>query len=831
MTETISTQPQNALDRPVRGVHAGPCRRGSGAAMVLFAAAGLLAMSGNSFAAEDEISFVQQVQPILAKHCYACHGPDQAEGGLRFVDQQSAFAAAESGEFAIVPGDVDASQLIARVTADDSERMPPEGDPLSPTQIQILRQWIDQGAPWDKHWAFQPVSQVEPPVVDNVAWNQHPIDRFVFASLQGAGLQPNASADRATLIRRAYYDLTGLPPTARQVQQFVNDPAPNAFERLVDQLLDSPHYGERWGRHWLDLVRYAETNSYERDGLKPNAWKYRDYVIRSFNDDKPYDQFLREQLAGDELDEVTTESLTATGYYRLGIWDDEPADPLQAQFDGYDDIIMTTGQAMLGLTLNCARCHDHKIDPISQQEYYSFLAFIADVTPWGTRADQKSNNQIEVSQEKNVVYRQLEQQRQAIAEEMRVLEQRGIEKMDAPDQRATEGTAVERRRVLKAKLQAQLSASEWSAYQTLRKQADEIRKKLRALPPRETVMGLAKTDAQPAQTFVLFRGNPHAPGDEVRPAFPAVFETEPPAADAFQSTHQSAGRRRALADWITDPENRLTSRVMANRLWQFHFGRGIVRSSNNFGQLGTPPTHPELLDWLANQLVTSGWKLKPLHRLIMTSRTYQMSSAAQPAALTSDPNNELFWRFNPRRLSAEEVRDSILNASGTLNRDLYGPSVYPALSQEVLRSQSKPGDGWTTSASADQNRRSIYIHVKRSLLYPLLSEFDFPDPDLTCEDRFTTLQPGQALALLNSEFIHQQAAKLSSSIDSANIDDAEIVRRTVRAVLARQASDEEIREGELLMASLREDHGLTPARAVELYCLSVLNWNEFLFLD
>jgi hypothetical protein len=215
----------------------------------------------------------------------------------------------------------------------------------------------------------------------------------------------------------------------------------------------------------------------------------------------------------------------------------------------------------------------------------------------------------------------------------------------------------------------------------------------------------------------------------------------------------------------------------------------------------------------------------------MTSRTYQMSSAAQPAALTSDPNNELFWRFNPRRLSAEEVRDSILNASGTLNRDLYGPSVYPALSQEVLRSQSKPGDGWTTSASADQNRRSIYIHVKRSLLYPLLSEFDFPDPDLTCEDRFTTLQPGQALALLNSEFIHQQAAKLSSSIDSANIDDAEIVRRTVRAVLARQASDEEIREGELLMASLREDHGLTPARAVELYCLSVLNWNEFLFLD
>ncbi|NND97514.1 MAG: DUF1553 domain-containing protein, partial [Pirellulaceae bacterium] len=622
-----------------------------------------------------------------------------------------------------------------------------------------------------------------------------------------------------------------LGPTAKQVREFLSDSDPLAFEKVVDQLLESPHYGERWGRHWLDLVRYAETNSYERDGPKPNAWKYRDYVIKSFNDDKPYDQFLREQLAGDELDEVTTETLTATGYYRLGIWDDEPADPLLARYDGLDDIIMTTGQAMLGLTLNCARCHDHKIDPIPQKDYYSFLAFLADVTPWGTRSDQKSNNQIPIAGQKNPDYTALEDERKTIRDQMREIEQEGIVKMDAPDQRATEGPADERRKVINEKLQDHLSEARWEEHQRLKKQVNSITKKLRKLPELDSVMGLAKAIAKPEQTFVLFRGNPHSPADEVQPAYPTIFDTTPPTGDQFNGTDRSAGRRRVLAEWITDPENRLTARVIANRIWQFHFGRGIVRSSNNFGQLGTPPTHPELLDWLAIRMIDDDWKLKSMHRLVMTSQAYQMSSAANSKALEADPNNDYFWRFNPRRLSAEEVRDTILDVTGVLNDKIYGPSVYPVLSAEVLQGQSRPGSGWGKSSEADQNRRSIYIHVKRSLLHPLLTAFDFPDPDLSCEDRFDTLQPGQALALMNSDFIHKQAAKLAGRIDAANITDDEVIRRSVRTVLSREATAEEIADGEALIQSLQTEDGVNRQRALELYCLTVLNWNEFLFLD
>ncbi len=790
----------------------------------------LLWLSDDLRAESEKINFITQVQPILAKNCYACHGPDQAEAGLRLTSREAALSETESGEPAIVPGDVAASKLIARLMS-EQERMPPEGDPLSEREIEILSKWVAEGADWDRHWAFKPIRRVEPPKVADAAWNENPIDAFIYRALQSAGLQPNPPADRATLIRRAYYDLTGLPPSADQVRDFLDDSDPLAFEKIVDQLLDSPHYGERWGRHWLDLVRYAETNSYERDGPKPNAWKYRDYVIKSLNDDKPYDQFLREQLAGDEVDDVTIETLTATGYYRLGIWDDEPADPLLARYDGLDDIIMTTGQAMLGLTLNCARCHDHKIDPIPQKDYYGFLAFLADVTPWGTRGDQKSNNQIEVSQDKTLEYRRLEVQLKEITDHLREIEQQGIIKMDAADQRASEGPESERAKVLKEKLRDHLSDDQWNRYQSLRKNARNLTRQLKQLPERETVMGLAKAIAQPEPTYVLFRGNPHSPADEVQPAFPSIFESTAPAAESFNATDRSAGRRRVLADWITSPDNRLTARVIANRIWQFHFGRGIVRSSNNFGQLGTPPTHPELLDWLACQMIERGWKLKSIHRLLMSSRSYQMSSEGQAAGLAIDPNNDHFWRFNPRRLSAEEVRDTILDVTGVLNRKVYGPSIYPALSQEVLHGQSKPGDGWNESSAEDQNRRSVYIHVKRSLLYPLLTAFDFPDPDLTCEDRFATLQPGQALALLNSGFIHQQAGKLAESIKAANIADDEVVRRTVRAVLAREATPEETNSGETLIQSLQQDDGINRRRAVELYCLTVLNWNEFLFLD
>ncbi|MDG2223144.1 MAG: PSD1 and planctomycete cytochrome C domain-containing protein [Rubripirellula sp.] len=781
-----------------------------------------------------KVDFIKKVQPILAKKCYACHGPDEAESGLRFDQQASAFGEAESGDHAIVAGDIAASELIARIKSDDEfERMPPEGDPVTPEEIEILSGWIEQGAEWDIHWAFKPMQSAGPPKVDDPAWSQNPIDAFIYDGLHRVGLQPNAPADRRELIRRAFYDITGLPPTAEQVDRFVNDSDPLAFEKLIDEQLDSHHYGERWGRHWLDLVRYAETNSYERDGPKPNAWKYRDYVIRSFNDDKPYDQFLQEQLAGDELDEVTPETLTATGYYRLGIWDDEPADPLLAKYDELDDIIMTTGQAMLGLTINCARCHDHKIDPIPQSDYYSLLAMMADVTSWGTRGDQRSNNQIDVtSDELSEKYQANDKQRRKLEADKREIEQAGIAKMSAPDQRATEGPKREREQVLKRNLKDNLDDESWKQYQAVKKELADVVKQGKELPPRETVMGLAKTIAQPKQTFVLFRGNPHSPADPVEPRFPTIFESEAPT--SFPKVEGSAGRRRVLAEWMTSSDNRLTARVIANRVWQFHFGRGIVRSSNNFGLLGTPPTHPELLDWLALRLIEDGWKLKSLHRLIMTSRAYQMSSAGQQKGLSQDPNNEMFWRFDPRRLSAEEVRDSLLAVNGSLNRKAYGPSIYPKLSREVLAGQSRPGSGWGNSSEQDRNRRSVYIHVKRSLLTPLLTAFDFPDPDLTCEDRFDTLQPGQALSLLNSEFIHDQARRVAALIgvtDKGDLEPNEIVTRCVAAVLGREATSDEIADGKQLIEDLVNRRKLSPKRAAELYCLTVLNWNEFLFVD
>ena len=797
----------------------------------LIVSLGSAAQAGS--AGGEPIDYVKQVQPILADHCYACHGPDMAEAGLRLSEKDSAIAAADASYGAIIPGDVDSSELLVRVTSEDEfDRMPPEGQGLSDSEIEILRAWIRQGAPWQAHWAFEPIREIDPPDVKSGAWATNPIDRFIYTRLRRAGLEPNLRADRRTLIRRAYYDLTGLPPTANEVKAFVESDDPLAYEALIDRLLNSPHYGERWGRHWLDLVRYAETNSFERDGAKPNAWKYRDYVIASFNDDKPYDQFVREQLAGDELDKVTKDSLTATGFYRLGIWDDEPADPLQAKYDELDDIITTTSQVFLGLTVNCARCHDHKIDPIPQTDYYSMLAFFADVTPYGTRGDQRTNNQIDVSPEQlKRQYATTRRERRRLESELREIEQAGIAKMSAPDQRATEGPKKEREAVLREKLRDHLTDQQWARYRKLKAELQEVTERRDALPPRETVLGLARCVADPELTRLLERGNPHTPADTVTPSFPELFAAEAPEIRDPASAASSADRRRVLADWIASPDNRLTARVMANRVWQYHFGRGIVRSSNNFGKLGTPPTHPDLLDWLATRLIEGGWKLKAMHRLIMTSEAYRMSSAGRPSGIADDPNNDLFWRFDPRRLSAEEVRDSILAVNRSLNRDVYGPSIYPKLSDEVLAGQSRPGSGWGDSAPEQRNRRSVYIHVKRSLLPPMLSAFDFPEPDRSCEARFTTLQPGQALSLLNSEFIHRQAGRLADYVDSRAASDDDVARRVIRAVLAREATADEVASGEALMDRFRREHGLPRARAAQLYCLSVLNWNEFLFVD
>jgi mono/diheme cytochrome c family protein len=781
---------------------------------------------------DKHVDFATQVKPLLARRCFACHGPETGEGGLHLDNPETALAELDSGLHAIVPGDPESSELLTRVSStDEFMRMPPEGEPLKSEEIDALKRWIEQGAEWKKHWAFIPPKPQSPPQVKQTNWVKNPIDAFILADLEAAELSPAPAADKRTLARRAYFNLIGLPPTNEELDDFIADSRPDAWLRLIDRLLDSEHYGEQWARHWLDVVRYAETNSFERDGPKPNAWKYRDYVIRSFNDDKPYDQFVKEQLAGDELDMVTHDSVIATGYYRLGIWDDEPADPVQALADEKDDLVSTTGQAFLGLTVGCARCHDHKIDPIPQRDYFGFVSFFADVTSYGTRGDENSNSQWTIESEETRKQRQeYNAEIGKIEREKISMEEVGIKRMSAIDQRRSE--TPERQELLDDKLEKFLNNSEWKLFRDTLDRLNKVRRKRDELPAAEAVLALARCEPQPEPTRLAVRGNPHVLDEVVEPHFPQLFNIPTPRIPIAKEEAHSAGRRRVLADWIASPDNMLTARVIVNRVWQHHFGRGIVRSTNNFGELGDPPTHPELLDWLALWLIEHDWQLKPLHRLIMSSNAYQMSSASNDEALAIDPMNDLFWRFDMRRLSAEELRDATLVTTGKFNPQLYGPSIYPEMSAEVLATQSQPGQGWGESSLEEQSRRSIYIHVKRSLILPQLAAFDFPDVDSTCEARFVTTQPQQALTMLNGSFFNEQAQHLAERVRATSSNNAQAqVATALRLALGRKATQNEIRTGVNLMNRLRKKHSQQPEEALRYWCLTVLNLNEYVYLD
>ncbi len=790
-----------------------------------------LAPSLRPVAAEETVDFASDVQPILARKCYACHGPDLQESSLRFDDRSTLVGEADSGLAAIVPGKVSESELIRRISvADESERMPPEGKPLSEAEIATLSAWIAAGAPYTEHWSFQPIERPELPIVHNADWASNGIDHFVLSRLEDAGLTPVPPAGPQALIRRVYMDVTGLPPAPEVVEELSRNWSELAYERLVDRLLADPAFGDRWARTWLDVVRYAESNSFERDNPKPNAWKYRDYVIRAFNHDKPYDQFVREQIAGDELDEVTDDSLAATGYYRLGIWDDEPADPLQARFDEYDDLVTTTSQTFLALTLNCARCHDHKIDPLTQKDYYALVAFLRDVTSYASRGDGTTNNQLDLDPELGRRYDEIRQRQQEIQKETRRIEQQAIRKMSAPDQRATEGP--EREAVLREKLRQFVPDESWEVYQTLQAELTELQQEERRLPPRETVLGLARLDPRPPTTHLLMRGSPHSEGDPVAPAFPKLLGGGTPSIPQAADDARSAGRRRVLADWLASEDNWMTARVIANRIWLNYFGRGIVRSPNNFGLMGEVPTHPALLDYLATELMRSGWHMKSLHRSILLSSTYRLGTQADSQGLARDPANDLFWRQNLRRLSAEQIRDSVLAVAGQLNEEQFGQPMYPALSAEVLASQSRPGHGWGNSSAADQARRSIYIHVKRSLPVPLLSVFDFPETDISCEARFLTTQPGQSLTMLNSDWMQLQATALLARVEAEVGQDLHAqAQRCLELTLSRTPDPADVAELTRLVERLSQRSDMDDVAARRAMCLVALNLNQFFYLD
>jgi hypothetical protein len=803
---------------------------------------------------EQAALFDKQVRPILQQHCFKCHGGGKVRGGLRLTSRENVLNGGDSGP-AVALDKPETSRLLQAINYRDGLEMPPDGK-LPQAKIDVLTRWVKAGVPWTpsaktaetakpkggevtaearNYWAYRPVHRPDVPTVKDVKWVRNPIDAFILAKLEAAGLTPAPPAERVALVRRVYYDLLGLPPTPEQVDAFVNDRSPNAYEQLIDRLLDSPHYGEKWGRHWLDVVRYAETNGYERDGPKPHAWRYRDYVIKSFNDDKPYDQIIREQIAGDEIALFPTptgghpwasasDAIIATGYYRLGLWDDEPADPLQAQYDGLDDIVATTAQTFLAMTMNCARCHDHKIDPIPQADYYRLLAFFQDVRPYSNDSNVSTSSTVRdiAPPEVQATYEKSLRQREARVTELRAamkkLEDEAIRKMPAVDQREAEGP--QRIRIIMFKLPAYLTAEQKAEYAKLKNELEPLKNK--PGPPRTLALAVNNCLVQPPPTHVMIRGNAHAPGAGVTPTFPSVLGFPAPTLPTPAKDARAGGRRTVLANWLASRDNPLTARVMVNRIWQHHFGRGIVPTPNDFGKFGQLPTHPELVDWLAHEFMRGGWRMKRMHKLIMLSNAYQMSSKGDAKALGADPANTLFWRFNMRRLTAEEVRDSLLAVSGRLNPNMGGPSIYPPISEEVLHGQSMPGHGWGKSSPQEAARRSIYVHIKRSLLVPILTQHDQADTDSSCPVRYTTTVPTQALAMLNGQFSNEQAAALTERLQREAPNDVRMqVQRAIRLTTGRQAHDDE----------LRRDIEFAHSAGLSRYCLMLLNANEFLYLD
>jgi len=812
--------------------------------------------------------FESKVRPLLATHCYKCHGPEKQQGKLRLDSRAGLIQGGETAP-AIVVNSPSESLLVEAIKYQGLE-MPPDGK-LKESEVEILTAWIAMGAPWTpgelvrpsardhdedendeisakdrQFWSFRPIVRPSLPMVRDSRSIASPVDVFIRSRQELADLRPSSPATRRELIRRAYFDLVGLPPSPSQVDAFVADGSPDAYTRLIDRLLASPQYGQRWGRHWLDVVRYAESDGYERDNEKLHAWRFRDYVVTSLNEDKPYDRFVQEQLAGDELDDVTHKSIIATGFYRIGAWDDEPDDKILARHEELDDIVSTIGSSLLGLTIGCARCHEHKFDPISQEDYYRFIAFVQGVaqygkdtfeTHWQANPDAIFTPLIESDQQA----RSWLDRKKQIQDEVKKLE---AEKKEAEDKKAEDKKAEDKK----------------SFDEQIKSFNEQIKQRTQELqnPPFGFALSVRGKGAQVEKTFVLIRGNPLTPSVEVEPAFLTVLDQIetlqqvthlPPRMNAFrhllvgQGVQPTSGRRRQLAEWITDKRNPLTARVMANRLWHYHFGRGIVATPSDFGSTGLPPSHPELLDWLAAELMDGRWHLKRMHKLIMLSSTYQQSSRIDSRpAVEKDAENRLFWRQNMRRLEAEVLRDSILSVAGQLNPAIGGQSVFPVLPAEVLATQSVPGNGWKVSAQGEQTRRSVYIFIKRTLGVPFLETFDMPTPDKPEPDRPTTTIAPQALILLNSEFVEGQSLALAERlVGEVGTDPIAQINHVFRLALGRSADDNETRIAveflqaqrikwqELAAADSKSD--FASRQALKSFCQLIFNMNEFAYID
>jgi hypothetical protein len=794
-----------------------------------------------------------------------CHG-EAKTSGLDLRSRESALRGGEHGPV-IIPGDAEKSKLYRLVAGIDSPRMPADGT-LTAAEIQAIREWINAEANgWPdtpRYWAFVPPRQATPPRLA-----RNPVDAFLLRSMREKGLKPAPLADRRTLVRRAYLDLIGLPPSPAEVTEFLRDRSPEAWEHLIDRLLASPHYGERWGRHWLDVARYADSNGFEYDFDRPNAWRYRDWVVRTLNQDLPYDEFLREQIAGDEIDHVTNDSLTATGFLRMytKVGYREKANP-QFRFDYLDDMIATIGRGILGLTIQCARCHNHKFDPIPQTDYYrlqaSLFGYVEIDHPLTSPEDQKAYE--EASQKFKL---QTESLRKRLDEITKPYSDTVLAKkyqeypeyiriaLNTPESKSTAGQMLLAVQVQKTAFAPNNEVEKLMKPGELaeRKKIQDELQHLYQSEPQPPPSAMAVTDGdyrcapdgpgdedapgkgdiragaecsflfhgpgryQAPESHLLLRGDINRPGPAMQPGFLTVTSSWNPPVELPPADGRTSGRRRALAEWLVSRQNPLTARVAVNRIWHHHFGRGIVPTLDNFGKMGEPPSHPELLDWLAVEFMNHGWSMKYMHRLIMTSEAYRRGGGPADARNASiDPDDVYLWGYRPQRLEAEALRDSILAVSGGLDPDLGGPPVFPELPDEILGSMrngrwDKQEDGpgvW---------RRSIYVYRKRGLPFPMFEAFDLPDQNSTCDRRNVSSVPTQALILMNDKFVLKQAALFAERIKDQETDPARQIDLAYEIALSRPPAS---RERALALEFLKHEK-------LEALTHVLLNLNEFVY--
>jgi len=828
-------------------------------AAVAWLTAGVTALADEGVSSKQSASnlafFEKRIRPLLVEHCYKCHGAEKQTSGLRLDTRGGILGGGERGP-AVTPGNPEESLLVVATSYGNPDLQMPPDKKLSDQQIADLKRWVKLGAPYPeddseprakqkkpvidiqqgrKFWAFQPVREVPLPKVKETAWVRSPLDRFILAALEAKGLRPAAAADKRTLIRRATLDLTGLPPTPEEVESFLADGSPEAFAKVVERLLASPHYGERWGRHWLDVARYADSNGLDENICHGNAWRYRDYVVAAFNRDKPYDEFIIEQVAGDllgppsdeksspaggsgiaaDLEALRHERLIATGFLALGPKVLAEVDETKMEMDIIDEQVSTVSQAFLGITLGCARCHDHKFDPLSTEDYYAVAGVF------------KSTKTMEHFKKiarwwENPIATADDLAKKAAHDRLVAAKQDEINRLTGEASERVKGALAARGMQPPKDLEPLYPDEVKAQLKQLREELAAIQKQAPEIP---TAMGVAEGAVTDLKVHI--RGSHLSLGQEVPRGFPKVL-----AAVNLPTINGKQSGRRELAEWLVRSDNPLTARVMVNRLWRWHFGRGIVASTDNFGMLGDRPTHPELLDWLARRFVSNGWSIKAMHRLIMLSATYQMSSDHDAAAAKVDPENLLVWRANIRRLEVEALRDAVLAVSGGLDRQMGGSLVHVKNREFFFDHTSKD------TTRYDSPRRSIYLPVVRNHMYDVFDLFDYTDATVTSGDRATSTVAPQALFALNSELMLEAGKRLAERLLSqSELGDAERVHQLYLRAYSRPASASEVRRAATFIARAQQqvqeqasDQEARRLRAWALLCQMVLAANEFTYV-